>query len=169
MYKARVLLQQNVSLMLRERRETQKALAFVMNVHPTTLNKFLQGTREIQLAQLDKMAEFFGLEAYQLFQPGIARFGERRKGRERRNGGDRRIGHHGRTMVRAARSGDHEAADQRAAALPEAIQTLVADFEQRIAHLTQKLGGPTPRPRPPKPDPRPRRRPARRPDAEGTE
>jgi len=90
-YKAVVQLRMNIELLLNRRREEQKALAAHMGRHPTTLNKFLKGTREIQMVDLDKIADFFGLATYQLFQPGIAPLTERRKVRDRRTGIDRRI------------------------------------------------------------------------------
>ncbi len=85
-------LRDNINALLRERGTDQKALAFAMRRHPTTVNKFLRGTRELQLADLDAVASFFGLDTYRLFQPGISAVTERRK-RERRSGQERRIGH----------------------------------------------------------------------------
>lgn len=95
-------LRENVKALLLARKEDQKTLAFHMGVHPTTVNKFLQGTREVQLAALDSMADFFGIATYQLFQPGISRLTERRSGRDRRSGTDRRIGHTKRVMLHVA-------------------------------------------------------------------
>lgn len=91
-------LRQNIQTLLLIRKEEQKTLAFAMGVHPTTINKFLKGTRELQLADLDKVADFFGIATYQLFQPGIAPLTERRSRIDRRSGKDRRIGHQMRIM-----------------------------------------------------------------------
>lgn len=97
-YTALEQLRQNIAALLRERKEDQKTLAFTMGRHPTTINKFLKGSRELQLADLDKIAQFFGLATYQLFQPGISSVTERRQGRDRRSGRDRRVGHIGRQL-----------------------------------------------------------------------
>lgn len=87
------LLRENIRSLLRARGTNQKELSFFLRRHPTTINKFLKGTREVQLADLDRMADFFGLATYQLFQPGISPLTERRSGKERRSGQDRRISH----------------------------------------------------------------------------
>jgi hypothetical protein len=56
------------------------------------LSKILddQGNRGLPLKYLDRIADFFGIATYQLFQPGISPLLERRKG-ERRSGLDRRV------------------------------------------------------------------------------
>jgi transcriptional regulator with XRE-family HTH domain len=87
------LLRENIRSLLRARGTNQKELSFFLRRHPTTINKFLKGTREVQLADLDRMADFFGLATYQLFQPGISPLTERRSGKERRKLPDRRIGY----------------------------------------------------------------------------
>ncbi len=86
----------NVTHLLKVRGIDQKALAFAVKKHPTTINKFLKGRREVQLADLDAMADVLGVDVYQLFQPGLTqdterRHGERRVGRERRLGPAKRI------------------------------------------------------------------------------
>jgi len=91
-------LRENVKALLRVRKEDQKTLAFALGRHPTTINKFLKGTREIQLQDLDRMADFFGLATYQLFQPGISLLTERRQGSDRRTGRERRVGHRFRAL-----------------------------------------------------------------------
>lgn len=91
-------LRENVKTLLRVRKEDQKTLAFAIGRHPTTINKFLKGTREIQLQDLDRMADFFGLATYQLFQPGISLLTERRQGPDRRTGRERRVGHRFRAL-----------------------------------------------------------------------
>jgi transcriptional regulator with XRE-family HTH domain len=95
-------LRQNVLELLRVRHEDQKTLAFHMGIDKSTINKFLKGTREVQLADLDSMADFFGIATYQLFQPGISRLTERRSGRDRRSARERRIGHTQRVMLAVA-------------------------------------------------------------------
>lgn len=63
--------------------------------HETWISKILKEDRGIQLKDLDKIADFFGLTVHQLFSPGISplterRRGQRRSGRERRGTTDRR-------------------------------------------------------------------------------
>jgi hypothetical protein len=94
------LLRRNITDLLLTRKESQHSLAFSIGHHKTWLNKFLNGDREIQFKDLDGIANFFGLQAYQLFQPGISQLTERRKGKDRRTGRDRRIGHAGREYLR---------------------------------------------------------------------
>lgn len=94
-------LRENVKELLRRRGHNQNQLAFALKRHPTTVNKFLMGTREVQLADLDGMADFFGIPVYQLFQPGISRLTERRV-LSRRRDADRRIGHDQRKMAELA-------------------------------------------------------------------
>jgi transcriptional regulator with XRE-family HTH domain len=89
-YKALSQLRMNVEFLLTIRKEKKQDLAAEMKLDPSTLTKFLNGTREIQFHHLDGMATFFGLEIYQLFQPGISPLGERRHIKDRRQGGDRR-------------------------------------------------------------------------------
>lgn len=91
--RAVTLLRQNVLDLLRTKGYLQKDLAFAMKRDPTTINKFLTGKREIQLSDLDRVADFFGLATYQLFQPGISSRTERRSGHDRRLGRERRISH----------------------------------------------------------------------------
>lgn len=87
------LLRQNISAILVARRESQTALARWLGKDRSWINKFLNGHREVQLKDLDRIADFFGIEAYQLFQPGISHLTERRKKSDRRSGLDRRQGH----------------------------------------------------------------------------
>ena len=43
-------IRKNVDALIKARGLDQKALAFAIHKHPTTINKFLKGTREVQLA-----------------------------------------------------------------------------------------------------------------------
>jgi hypothetical protein len=68
---------------------------------------FTNDERNLPLKYLDRIADFFGLATYQLFQPGISARYERRKA-ERRTGRDRRVSalnHQVRESVAAAISG----------------------------------------------------------------
>lgn len=167
--KAAEQLRRNLEYLLMARKETQVALAFATGIDKSTINKFLKGTRELQLADLDKVADYFGVETHQLFQPGISRFGERRSGIDRRAGKDRRIGHHQRALVDLAdriglaRHGRpkggrdaHRGVSAAAATLPEHIRRELRAVEARLAALyaqadawrqTAASGDPRPRPR----------------------
>ena len=92
------LLRRNITDLLRARHETQKSLAFAVGHDKSWLNKFLNGGRGIQMKELDRIADFFGLAPYQLFQPGITGLTERRGATDRRSGRERRVGHVAREM-----------------------------------------------------------------------
>lgn len=88
-----LLLLQNIRSLLRARGQTQRDLADWMGHHETWLSKIMQENRGMRMKEVDRVADFFGLKAHQLLQPGISverRRGERRAGRERRGGIDRR-------------------------------------------------------------------------------
>ncbi len=89
--KASYLLVQNVQSLLAARGEDASALAMWCGHRPPWLSKILSGDRGIKLADLDKIAAFFGLTVAQLFQHGISALTERRKA-QRRSGHDRRGG-----------------------------------------------------------------------------
>lgn len=70
----------------------QKDIAFALRKHVSWVNKFLLGKRPVHIADLDALADLFGLTAYQLFVPGISERTERRSGKDRRTGKERRKG-----------------------------------------------------------------------------
>jgi hypothetical protein len=84
--------------LLAARQESQTTLARWCGHDKSWLNKFLNEGRGLQLVDLDKIAAFFGVEPYQLFQPGIGRLTERRVNPDRRSGRERRVGHTGRLV-----------------------------------------------------------------------
>lgn len=97
--KAVSLLLHNIDAILNRRGQTRHELAVWVRqsvdkkkVDPWISGIFTKANREFQMKYLDRIAGFFGLEVYQLFQPGISTASERRKGIERRGGMDRRIG-----------------------------------------------------------------------------
>lgn len=100
--RALFIIRTNISGLLHQRNESQKDLAGWLSKDKSWMNKFLNGTREIQLKDLDRIADFFGLATYQLFQPGVVPGSERRSGRERRSGADRRVSHAHRNMISVA-------------------------------------------------------------------
>lgn len=92
--KANYLLVENIRALLAARGIDDKALAIWCGHKPAWLSKVLSSERGIKLADLDKIADFFGLTVAQLFQHGISPLTERRhttrRGADRRAGGDRR-------------------------------------------------------------------------------
>lgn len=93
--KASRLLELNIDALLRARGQKRTDLAKYCRRTDGWLSKILsddQGTkRGMPLKYLDRIADFFGIATYQLFQPGISALGERRSGFERRRSRDRRI------------------------------------------------------------------------------
>lgn len=71
------------------RNENAASLATWCNHDKSWASKVLAGDREPQLKDLDRIADFFGIDTYMLFQPGIEPLLERRRG-DRRKGIDRR-------------------------------------------------------------------------------
>lgn len=100
--KALYIIRTNISGLLAHRKQSQTDLASWLGKGRSWMNKFLNGTREVQLKDLDRIADFFGLATYQLFQPGVAPGSERRTGRERRTGHDRRVSNAQRQMIAVA-------------------------------------------------------------------
>jgi hypothetical protein len=89
------LLKSNIDALLRARRQTRHDLAMWCRRSDPWLSKILSESptdqaRGVPLKYLDRIADFFGLAAYQLLQPGLTGLLERRKA-ERRSGRDRRL------------------------------------------------------------------------------
>lgn len=171
-YRAVVQLRLNIEDLLLTHKESQKALADHMNVDPSTLNKFLKGTREVQLADLDAIADFFHISTYQLFQPGISARTDRRVAK-RRSGRERRISQDAQQAARLAarlpvvpQKGGRGPQVVASSPLQEEFQRLAADYERRLAALFSQatLGGQTPNPRKALPPAPKRRGGVRRPD-----
>lgn len=96
--RASLLLKHNIDTLLKARHQTRHDLAVWVRqstdkgkVDPWISKIFTAHDREFQMKYLDRIADFFGIAVYQLFQPGISPFTERRKGHDRRGGRDRRI------------------------------------------------------------------------------
>jgi transcriptional regulator with XRE-family HTH domain len=88
------VLRRNLEALLKARGQTQHDLAQWCRRSDPWLSKILDenANRGLPLKYLDRIADFFGIATYQLFQPGITPLLERRKG-ERRRGLDRRVAH----------------------------------------------------------------------------
>lgn len=93
------ILSENIQHLLRARGQSQKDLATWCQHTETWLSSILRGERHFRVIDYDRIADFFGIAVYQLFQPGISPLTERRKGRDRRNGHDRRVSHARREML----------------------------------------------------------------------
>lgn len=96
------MLAENISALLKERRQTQRDLAQWCRHSDVWISAIIACKRSAHMKDLDRIADFFGIATYQLFQPGISRFTERRSGKDRRTGRDRRVGHTFRMMEEAA-------------------------------------------------------------------
>lgn len=145
------LLKQNIRTLLGVRKEDQVTLARYCGHSKAWINKFLnEQDVEVQLKDLDRIADFFGIATYQLFQPGISALTERRIASERRSGRDRRIGHGGRHLayLRAeANKLPHAggALGGVASARASARQRLTEQFERDLHALDTGEQTPTPR------------------------
>lgn len=96
--KATFLLKENISTLIRLQGHERKALLMACGrvtgrtMSNSWLSKALSDPkRSIPLKYLDVIAEFFGVEPYQMLQPGINDYTERRSGKDRRGGTDRRM------------------------------------------------------------------------------
>lgn len=137
------ILRQNVNSLLGARKESASLLAQYLGFkHRSSMTKFLKNNRAgFEMWRLDKLADFFGLPVYQLFQPGISRLTERRSGFDRRTGQERRVGHAGRLLShlqeelnKVPRLASTRGADQHGPrAVPPALSAIVADFERKVA------------------------------------
>lgn len=142
--KALIVLKRNLAHLLTDRKENQATLARAVGHSKAWINKFLNDTTdrtEIKIKDVDQLASFFGVEPYQLFQPGISRLTERRTGVERRSGRERRIGAQGRQLaglrtelnkVPSMASLHGSQTSSRPSASPEPIQRILARTEAEI-------------------------------------
>jgi len=90
--KATYVLKQNIDALLSARGYKRKDLAVWCHRTKSWLSQIMsKPDRNIPIEYLDRISAFFGLETYQLFQPGIARTTERRAGTDRRVGQERRL------------------------------------------------------------------------------
>lgn len=152
------VLRENVRALMAQRQLNQKAVAFALSRHPTWINKFLLGHRMISVTDLDKLADLLGVATYQLFQPGVSKMTERRRG-DRRLGPERRVSHE----TRLARD-----LEERMRPLPKesphvtaaALRRVLDEFDRGVRALFSETDprGQTPAPRRDQSGRRPRRR-----------
>jgi len=154
--KAARRLAENVVELLGRERFSQHDLAQWCRKSDPWVSQFLRGERNWQLDDLDRVADMFGLQTYQLFIPGISARSERRVGLERRSRKDRRVGQARQFMMNTAKEIDGKHPRRRspdvlaASEHDAAIKRLSADFERKIAALLQAAadtGQQTPTPR----------------------
>lgn len=145
--RANQLLKFNIDTLLRVRGQSRKDLAQWCHKSESWISKIYKETRRgFSLRDLDRIAEFFGIATYQLFQPGISRLTERRSHLERRSEKERRIGHTARIMMGTAaeidahrphRKGGLHVAVVASSPHGETLKRLTAEFERRVAALLQ--------------------------------
>lgn len=96
--KSRYLLAQNIRALIRARGTSDRALAAFCGHSGAWLSKVLKldgdprDHREMSMADMDKVADFFGLQVSDLLSYGIASVLERRRAERRSRQGDRRQG-----------------------------------------------------------------------------
>lgn len=156
----------NLLALLHRDRVTPAALSFACGHNRSWMSRFLQRKRhELQLADLDRIADFFAVATYDLFRPSAGSITDRRKIRERRSGLERRVGHAQRTMLATAaelarvrgKGRDAQASSDRASdPLYRLIERFARDLDPLLAQAHP--GGQTPVVGPPQPGARPRRR-----------
>lgn len=141
--KALPLLKHNIDTLLKARHQTRRELAQwvrqsmdTKKIDPWISHIFTNPDAEFQMKYLDRIADFFGIEVYKLFQPGISSVTERRKGGNRRTTVDRRI-----SRAFAMVNGPTEAD------LLSRLQLLTPDERQKLDHWIDVLrlgrdGGP---------------------------
>lgn len=134
------IIRQNVPVLMKARQLNQTDVSSWLGKGKSWINKFLKGTRQIQLKDLDRLADILGVATYQLFQPGIARSAERRIS-ERRRRGERRIAH----AERLASSGPQaEGTHDRPVLHADQLQRLQARLNEILLDLATLAAGEIP-------------------------
>lgn len=178
--RALIILRRNIRELLMRRKESETVLAQYLGFKSrSSVNKFLNNARAgFHMERLDRLAAFFGLPVYQLFQPGISALTERRHSGERRSGRDRRIGHSDRLMLQAGANiaevrqrmsgGGAGDGSRLVSAQTASLRQLIAEMERRLADIleTPDAGRQTTRASETEPKTRARRRTAGGPDSE---
>lgn len=134
-----LILRRNIESLLKARGQTQHDLAQWCRRSDAWLSKILDvnANRGLPLKYLDRIADFFGIATYQLFQPGINPLLERRKA-ERRSGLDRRVA----DPTALLRSPAENARDLVRMVLAASIDDRKAIYAQLLALGTQRIGEP---------------------------
>jgi len=151
--KAARIVAENVAALLERDNYKQTDLAQHCRRSDPWVSQFLRGERTWQMDDLDKVADFFGLDTFQLFRPGIAQRTERRSV-QRRAGVDRRIRHEVRRAHQLESQLERPRAKESSGVGPTTqarqLHALIADFARRVSTLIPPAdtGGQTPSPRP---------------------
>lgn len=140
--KAVALLKHNIDALLKARGQTRRDLARWCRRSEGWLSQiFSDDERNLPLKYLDRIADFFGLVTYQLFQPGISPLTERRV-MTRRSGRDRRIS----AAVFSEKPGDVDAIHLIRALSPQgreqAIRLLADILNSELPRRPTTSGGP---------------------------
>jgi len=136
--KANRLIKANIDALLQARRQTRKDLAQWCHKSESWISKiFKEERREFATSDLDRIADFFGLATYQLFQPGISPLTERRAPGDRRTHRERRVGHAHRLMLRLGSAIDPYRSRTTPTAPGEAHQ-LSPDVAAELLRLTKE-------------------------------
>lgn len=132
---AKRLLADNIRALLRARGHSQHDLAMWCRNSDVWLSFILNGKRGVSLEDLDRIADFFGLETYELFLPGISSLTERRT-RQRRSGLERREGHKEREL-RYLRMAISLPTGSRASSSggKSSVRAILTEAEQKLAPL----------------------------------
>jgi transcriptional regulator with XRE-family HTH domain len=132
------LFAENILGLLRLHGQKQSDLAQWCRHSDVWLSNILKTKREVQIRDLDRIADFFGLATYQLFQPGVSERTERRGGIDRRRQKERRISHEtklARDLEERLRPTSRRRAHGKEAAVPEQIRAVFRDVERQFSRL----------------------------------
>lgn len=91
--KPAIILKRNVDHLLTTQHKKRHDLAQWCRIDPSWVSAVLNdpsATKTFSMHHLGAIADFFGVEPYQLLMPGLSLWSERRSGRDRRSGHERR-------------------------------------------------------------------------------
>lgn len=133
----------NITALLTRDHVTPSALSGACGHTRSWMSRFLQRKRhELQLGDLDKIADFFQIAVYDLFRPTHGSISDRRRLKgDRRTGLDRRVGHAYRAMLPVAAAIDplrrQTGASYAVVASPyaEKLARLSADYDRAVSSL----------------------------------
>lgn len=151
--KANRIVKENVAELIRHSGLTRKDVAQWCHKTESWISKiFKEDRREFANSDLDRIADLFHVDVYRLYQPGVARTTERRKGYDRRTKQERRVPPTERFVVGLASAVDPyriptgsspSASEARhhgrtAAAIEADIARLTDEFNRAVTRLLQE-------------------------------
>jgi hypothetical protein len=90
--KANRIVKENIAALIRQSGLSRKDVAQWCHKSESWISKvFKEDRREFANSDMDRIADLFGIDVYRLYQPGVARTTERRKGSDRRASRERRV------------------------------------------------------------------------------